>query len=323
MSNNIPDLIYHYTSFDKLQSILKCSTLRFKESTQSNDILDTTRLINILQRLTYVSDNANTDIAKARDFLINYFKQPTYNNQHTSMVSCFSTLPDSRLLWDAYTMNRPSNITCKFGENKYCHESPAKYTGVCIAFKSDEIEKLIKSVENISCEKAYFSPILYGDDKIITELNNWLEVTCNKIIKLSKDDDQSQDIIPPINYLMFTRVLQVNLKKCVVFPTLEFIGTIEALSPLFKHAFWYEEREIRASLCFATKNIGLYKNINDQSGAKYFDLPITSDCVDHIILGPEFNDESYEYINNQKDYKLSFSDFSTKLSIGTGVIRSN
>ena len=103
MSNNIPDLIYHYTSFDKLQSILKYSTLRFKESTQSNDILDTTRLINILQRLTYVSDNANTNIAKACDFLINYFKQPTYNNQHTSMVSCFQHF----LILDCFGMHIP------------------------------------------------------------------------------------------------------------------------------------------------------------------------------------------------------------------------
>ena len=32
-------LIYHYTSFEKLQCILKYGTLRFKESTSSNDIL--------------------------------------------------------------------------------------------------------------------------------------------------------------------------------------------------------------------------------------------------------------------------------------------
>lgn len=43
------NLIYHYTSFDKLQCILKYGTLRFKESTSSNDVLDTIGLENILK----------------------------------------------------------------------------------------------------------------------------------------------------------------------------------------------------------------------------------------------------------------------------------
>ena len=43
------NLIYHYTSFEKLQCILEYGTLRFKESTRSNDVLDSIGLENILK----------------------------------------------------------------------------------------------------------------------------------------------------------------------------------------------------------------------------------------------------------------------------------
>ena len=43
------NLIYHYTSFEKFQCILKYGTLRFKESTSSNDVLDTIGFENILK----------------------------------------------------------------------------------------------------------------------------------------------------------------------------------------------------------------------------------------------------------------------------------
>lgn len=43
------NLIYHYTSFEKFQCILKYGTLRFKESSSSNDVLNTIGFENILK----------------------------------------------------------------------------------------------------------------------------------------------------------------------------------------------------------------------------------------------------------------------------------
>ena len=62
------NLIYHYTSFEKLQCILKYGTLRFKESTSSNDILDTIGFVNILKDMPHF--NAPNGIAALLNFII-------------------------------------------------------------------------------------------------------------------------------------------------------------------------------------------------------------------------------------------------------------
>lgn len=91
-SINTNDLIYHYTSFDKLQYILKNSTLRFNESTKSNDILDTKLLVNILNDAEFDNSEYTSDIISARDFTINYFRRSTYERKTLSLLYHVSQL---------------------------------------------------------------------------------------------------------------------------------------------------------------------------------------------------------------------------------------
>lgn len=121
------NLIYHYTSFEKLQCILKYGTLRFKESTSSNDILDTIGFENILKSMP--NFNAPGATAALLKFIINYYRWEGYHPSAKFLVACFSKIPDSRLLWDAYTMHRPGNQKCPHGEEKYCSEVAEKYNG--------------------------------------------------------------------------------------------------------------------------------------------------------------------------------------------------
>ena len=53
---NEKDIIYHYTSLDKFKCILQYGTLRFKESTTSNDLLDTTLLFDVLKEYDGLPD---------------------------------------------------------------------------------------------------------------------------------------------------------------------------------------------------------------------------------------------------------------------------
>ena len=61
--------------------------------------------------------------------------------------------------------------------------------------------------------------------------------------------------------------------------------------------------------------------IKEFGNAKYCDISITSDCIDHIILGPEFDDDSFKDISKIPNPKLSLPEIKTIPSIGTGVIR--
>jgi hypothetical protein len=51
------------------------------------------------------------------------------------------------------------------------------------------------------------------------------------------------------------------------------------------------------------------------------DVPIDEECIDHIVLGPEFDDLSFNVINQISDCKLNFFNIKHKQSMGTGVIR--
>ena len=73
-----------------------------------------------------------------------------------------------------------------------------KYDGVCIAFRQERLEEVLHGTEGIKCDKTNIMPILYGDAKIKSVLNEWMKEALHKSIELSKDPDQSQDIIPPI-----------------------------------------------------------------------------------------------------------------------------
>lgn len=313
------NLIYHYTSFEKLQCILQHSTLRFKESTTSNDSLDTIGFVTILKNMPQFK--APIDMTAFLNFILGYYQRDTYCASSISLVACFSQIPDSRLLWDAYTMHRPGNQRCTYGEEKYCYEVSPKYNGVCIAFRLDKLTELLATTEGAYCDKAYIQAIDYGDAKLKCLLNEWLKEAAFKSYELSKDPDQSQSIIPS---LQITRTTAIDFKKSLVIPAMEFMRKVEAYSPFYKHEFWHEEMEVRASLLIANGHLARYKNIlqlDDES--KYCDIQITPDCIDHIILGPEFGDDSFREIKQHKNFQLDFSDFELKKSAGTGVIRNS
>lgn len=216
-------------------------------------------------------------------------------------------------------MHRPGNVSCTYGEEKYCYEVPPKYDGVCIAFRQNKLAELLIATEGIFCDKSHIQSIDYGDAKLKSLLNEWLKEAAAKSYELSKDPDQSQSIIPP---LQITRTTVMDFKKSLVVPTLEFMKRVEAYSPFYKHEFWHEENEVRASLLISKGSLKKYNNISQYAdGSKYCDIQITPDCIDHIILGPEFTEDSLAKIELCDDYKLRFSNFRLIKSIGTGVIR--
>lgn len=318
---NEKDIIYHYTSLEKFKCILQYGTLRFKESTTSNDLLDTTLLFDVLKEYDGLPDYRDT-VEVARKFMLDYYQKFKASNQHISLVSCFAKEGDSRMLWDAYTMNHPSNIKCAYGDNRYCYDSDIRYNGVCIGFSKSKLEKQMRSFEGKVCERSYLFPVIYGKDKAKEKLNSWFSEACAQVELLSKDSDQKQDLIDTIIVPGFTGrpLLGLDLKKSLVYPMSELIAKIDAFSPYFKHEFWNEEEEICASLCFHKNKVS--DLIEQCDGDLYFDMPITEDCIEYIILGPEFSNLESEEILSHSNYKLDFNTFEKRNSIGAGIIRS-
>jgi len=264
------------------------------------------------------SERHNNATSALLNFIIEYYQREAYTPSSKFLVACFSKIPDSRLLWDAYTMHRPGNQKCPHGENKYCYETASKYNGVCIAFKHDKLDSYLHSEEGKKYDKSHIQPIAYGDAKIKILLNEWLKEAVHKAIILGKDEDQAQDIIPPIPVIGDTYVC---LKKSLVIPAMEFMQKVEAYAPFFKHIFWNEEAEVRAALLISNAHLSTYDISEYADGIKYYDLEIPIDCIDHIILGPEFDSSSFEEIDAHTEYKWHFRDFELRKSLGTGVIR--
>ena len=194
----------------------------------------------------------------------------------------------------------------------------AKYNGVCIAFRQDRLSEYLRSVEGLNCDRTHVQPIVYGDSKIKILLNEWLKEAARKSIELSKEDDQSQDIIPTMPVI---GTLTMDLKKCLVIPVMDFMKKVEAYSPFFKHEFWHEEAEIRAALLISNASLSRFDISEYDGGVKYYDVEISADCIDHIILGPEFDESSFAEIDSHPEYKFKFRDYELRKSLGTGVIR--
>jgi hypothetical protein len=261
---------------------------------------------------------APIDMTALLNFILGYYQRDTYCSSAVSLVSCFSLTPDSRLLWDAYTMHRPGNQKCTYGEEKYCYETATKYNGVCIAFRQDKLKKLLEAEEGISCDKTHIQAIDYDENKLKALINKWLKEAAYKSYELSKDPDQSQSIIPS---LQITKQTVLDFKKSLVIPSLEFLQNVEAYSPFFKHKFWHEENEVRAALLITNGHIAKYNIKQAVDGAMYHDVSIPTECIDHIILGPEFDDMCFSEIKKHTDYQLNFFNYELKPSLGTGVIR--
>lgn len=46
------------------------------------------------------------------------------------------------------------------------------------------------------------------------------------------------------------------------------------------------------------------------------------DCIEYVILGPEFGTSELDEIISHTEYKIEFNTLDTRRSIGTGIIRS-
>lgn len=294
--------MYYYTDFNTFKLILQNGTLRFKESTCSNDKLDTVRLYQNLLEMAEceIEKNCNLEIEKKAFFdMVKYNK---YESSRYNLVVCFTEKKDSRLLWDAYTMHRKDR-------------QASKYNGVCIEFNKKHFVDLLKLVKgfDINC----YHKVVYGFQHIDALIEKYVQEYSEEFKKLSNDADQKQSIVEPIIFPEFN--LTVDLKKCFVFPVLNLLKKIDSTAPYFKHEFWHEEKEIRALLS-TNKNSDFGKTINKcQDGSAYFDLTIDKECISKVILGPEFGDDEMKEIESI-ECKIPFKELSTESSLGTDVI---
>lgn len=296
------DKLYHYTNFDTFKKILQFGTLRFKESTSSNDKLDTIQLYtNLLEMAKRKYDEKG--INPEQKFYFDMLKHNGAKSNRISLVACFTGKADSRLLWDAYTMHRKDRVA-------------ERYNGVCIEFdKQQLIEAMQKQADTFDIR--HCRGIMYGFDKINTYLEKVMDIFSMEVEDLSKDEDQSQNIIAPIA-IPLTRK-ELVLKKCLVLPMLHLIDIFDYSAPYFKHSFWREECETRALLSMkrGSENVNCLGTHDD--GSKYFDLPISSECISKVILGPEFTNQDFNEINSI-DGKLVFSELLSVPSEGTDII---
>lgn len=294
--------IYYYTDFNTFKLILQNGTLRFKESASSNDNLDTVQIYNHLSAMA-IDRLKNTELQSEQKFYFDMQKHNGSKSTRVSLVACFTSKADSRLLWDAYTMHRKDRTA-------------ERYNGVCIEFLEKELLHEMKaSAHQFDVKECY--PIVYGFEHINRVLDRFMDIYSEEVEQMSKEEDQTQNIIKPIQ-VPFTRQI-ISFKKCIVIPTLRLVDRIDTAAPFFKHSFWREENETRALLS-AKKGSAVAQNLNTYSdGSAYFDLPISSKCISKVILGPEFSQNDAESLMSL-DAKIRFSDLVAIPSEGTGVI---
>lgn len=329
----LPSLVYHYTSLEKFKCILKYGTLRFKMSTQSNDMVDTKHFVDLIKRINFKLPDSEEETSKLISMLLGYFKRDDYKSNHKSFVACFTGVPDSRLLWDAYTINRPSNIQCEFGKDKYCYSDLPKYNGVCIGLKTNVLIEVLKNVKTQGiCQNGYIAPIFYTEEQHVLVID-YLASQAKDIYQQLKDDpDQSQTLIPTIpfsysldfdGYRTKPRGFVFDLKKSFVASMMNFISSIETISPFIKHPFWQEENEFRASLLLPNAMAVSVNAIMSDGISEFIDVEVPISMIDNIILGPEFSEMDKKELLELSNAKIKFEELSCKPSIGTGVIRMN
>ncbi len=127
--------MYYYTDYNTFKLILTNGTLRFKESTSSNDRLDTIQLYNEL--ITMAEDKLRDANLKAEQkFYFDMLKHNGVKSSRVSLVACFTTKADSRMLWDAYTMHgiitmmvSPDKNTKEVEIGQDVEKIPSKETG--------------------------------------------------------------------------------------------------------------------------------------------------------------------------------------------------
>lgn len=297
--------LYYYTDFETFKLILQNGTLRFKESITSNDMKDTVLLFEHFKELVREKVN-EPDLEPSLGFLFNILGRREYINRRLSLVACFTTKGDSRLLWDAYTMNRKNRENCK-------------YNGVCIEIDPEELLRAAEQYSKIF-DWIEMQPIKYGYDKIDSVIDRELKKFKENVSILMRDEDQSQDIIPPIYMQLITKTKEFKLKKCIVYPMLEIMNVFDKYSPFYKHQFWHEENETRMLLSI-NRNNDNYKIIpkDDSNDAFYWDVKITDKCIRNVILGPELNEENIMELKSING-AINYQSLEKLSSQGTGVI---
>lgn len=296
------DKFYYYTDYNTFKLILMNGTLRFKESTSSNDRLDTIQLYDELFRMSE-EKLKDTDLKAEQKFYFDMLKHNGVKSSRVSLVACFTTKADSRMLWDAYTMHRKDRTA-------------ERYNGVCIEFDRQFLANAMKNSAGIFDVKEC-RHITYGFEGIKDYLEQIMDEFSARVERLSKDKDQKQDLIPPIHIPLTHKVLE--LKKCIVIPMLELIDEFDTSAPFIKHSFWKEECEIRALLSMKRANKNVRKLGKYEDGSYYFDLSINENCITKVILGPEFSDEEIEELGALCGV-ISFEKLSIEKSIGTNII---
>ena len=164
--------MYYYTDFNTFKLILQNGTLRFKESTCSNDKLDTVKLYQNLLEMAEceIEKNCNLEIEKKAFFdIVKYNK---YESSRYNLVVCFTEKKDSRLLWDAYTMHRKDR-------------QASKYNGVCIEFNKKHFVDLLNLVKgfDIKC----YQKVAYGFQHIDALIEKYSELSAANTILLLTD----------------------------------------------------------------------------------------------------------------------------------------
>jgi len=295
----VPKTIFHYTSFEKFKCILQYGTWRFKLSTQSNDLLDTTYIVDVIKKLE-IQKNLADEHRRLLNMLIGYFTRDEYKQKFFSYVTCFTGKSDSRLLWDAYTINRPVTNS----------DDVRDYNGVCIGVNRDKLLNTLKSKKPEYCDEGFLEPIYYTPQ----DQMNLLDLICKDALdnwdKTKDEEDQAQDIVPTIR----TPYLKMDLKKPFVYSMHSYIESVEKMAPYLKHQFWEEENEYRASLNM---------NISKKPKNDYIDLDVNEELIDFIILGPTFSDKEEEIIQKIDSAKLDFNKIKKEKSVGTGIIQMN
>ena len=309
IDNLVPKIIFHYTTFEKFVCILRYGTWRFKLSTKSNDLLDTVYIVNLIKNdediINNISDNQNSTLR----FMKGYFERNNYRSTYLSYVSCFTRICDSRLFWDAYTVNNDP-------ENR-----KGDYNGVCIAINRDKLFEILQSKLPENCVDGILLPIFYKSEKQKKALTILYKRALNLYENLKFDKDQKQDLIPPIkfNYSLSNgehitqqQGLELIFNKPITYSMLAFIESIEKTAPFLKHEFWEEEKEYRASLIFRR---------NNPPKENHIDIQINEELINHVILGPTFLQNEIESIHQIPNPKLNFDDLRTEPSKGTGIIQ--
>ncbi|MGN0274464.1 MAG: hypothetical protein ACI4DT_06755 [Chordicoccus sp.] len=298
--------LYYYTDYQTFKLILEKGTMRFKESTESNDRKDTKRLYERVS--TAINDYYKKNNKDAADikFLKYYCDRGLFERNRVALVACFTSKADSRLLWDAYTMNRKDRRS-------------DRYNGACLEFDTKKFaNRMTIDIRGVDYKTVH--PILYGDKEIDSRLDQLLLQFQKERRALQSDPNQYQNLIPPICIKISNHLEEFRLKKCLVLPFLKLINQIGKESPIFKSDFWSEEDETRAYLSLKRAALPLPDIAKSEGGNYYYyDLPIDEECISKVILGPEFSEDDRAECEKIRG-KIAFSRLNKIESRGTGII---